>query len=296
MPNRYNLQHFAENNLQLFILSSVWNGPHWPTQALGGLPVKWLNSDEVVNRRFAFVLNAANGAVYSGGGLSLGIGMPWWVMVDCALMPAGFFGVMGPAKLLHSKKREMIDKILSTIPMPLGVHDAVLTAPLADDEIIPLSEASTLPCAMPEKITSYSLYSLVPGLAVIAKALSLSAYAQMNRKWQMGIAQFDNKSLRIHTGFGPLEILNFSVPLHTLSQKTLYYRLDIPNDDLLIRYSHGEKLSFNLPGEVKMISITDIETRATFEARRAAGTHRYYLAAPGLTDDRQYNPIIEVKV
>jgi hypothetical protein len=296
MTEHFTLNHFADYGLELFILSSAWNGPHWPRTALGGLPVAWLNSDDPINRRFAFVLNASNGAVYSNGGLSLGIGMPWWVMVDCALMPAGFFGVMGPAKLLQPEKRKMIDTILANIPLPLGVDDKSLTAPLADDEIIPLSEASTLPCAMPEKITSYSLYSLVPGLAVIAKSLSLSAYRQMGRKWQMGIAQFDNKSLRIHTGFGLLEILNFSVPLHTFSQKTMYYRLDIPDDDALLRYSRGEKLTHDLPGDVRQISVTDVRTRAEFESRRAAGTHRYYLASPGLSDDRQYNPIVEVKI
>lgn len=293
MNSPFTLSQFAQHHLNLYILSSTWNGPHWPTYALGQ-NVTWLNADEVENRRFAFILNAANGAVYSGG-VSLGIGMPWWVMVDCALMPAGFFGVMGPAKLLSDNKRSIINKILADIPMPQGVNDPSLIAPLQDDEIIPLAEASTLACAMPDKISSYSLYSLVPGLAIIAKSLSLSAYKQLGRSLQMGIAQYDNKSLRIHTQFGPLEIMNFAVPLHTYSERTFYYRLEIPDDNHLQELLGGKTLKSKLPAAPQMISVTDVAKRKEFEKRRAAGTHRYYLAAPGLTDDNQYNPIIEVE-
>ncbi len=288
------LKDFSISGLKLYVLSSDWNGPCWPQQVLGGQDVVWLNADDPKNRRFAFVLNAANGAVYSGGGVSLGIGMPWWVMVDCALMPAGFFGVMGPAKLLSENKRKLIDNILKEIPMPLGVDDPALTQPLRDDEIIPLAEASTLACAMPDKISSYSLYSLVPGLAIIAKSLSLSAYQKLGRSLQMGIAQYDNKSLRIHTQFGPLEIMNFAVPLHTLSEKTFYYRLEIPTDDELTRICNGETLNF-ATAEPHMIAVDDMTVRGEFERRRLAGTHRYYLAAPGLTADGKFNPIIEVE-
>lgn len=288
------LNDFSTHQLSLYILSSDWNGPHWPAHALGH-DVAWMNADDPKNRRFAFVLNAANGAVYSGGGVSLGIGMPWWVMVDCALMPAGFFGVRGPAKLLAPEKRKLINEILKEIPMPLGVNDASLTAPLHDDEIIPLAEASTLACAMPDKISSYSLYSLVPGLAVVAKSLSLSAYRQLGRSLQMGIAQYDNKSLRIHTQFGPLEIMNFAVPLHTLSEKTFYYRLEIPSEQTLAALSRGETITSAITGTPEMVAVDDVKRHAEFERRRLAGTHRYYVVAPGLTGDKKYNPILEVE-
>lgn len=291
LPNPpFNLQHFDELGLRLFILSSEWNGPHWPQHALG-LPVTWLNADETANRRFAFVLNAANGASFG----DQGIGMPMWVMQDCVLMPGAFFGVMGKAKLFPTKKRELINQILSSIPLPMGCHDHSLNAPLGDEEWIPIAEAAGTPAAAKNTITTFSLYSFLPGLAVVSKALMFSAYGHLGMREQIGIGQFDNRSFAAHSSFGLLEILNFAVSIHTLAGKTFHYKTKILPDADLTAIARGEWTPPHLPTAPKLISVNDIAARAEFEKRRQAETHRYYLAAPGITPDGLHNPIIEVE-
>ena len=279
---------FNENSLRLFILSSARNESYWPKTALGQ-PVTWLNSDDPINRRFAYILNAANGAVYGSH-----MGMPFWVMVDCGLMPGGYFGVMGPAKLLPPKLRALIDDNLSTMQPPSGTQGENLQAPLADDEIIPLAESCAIPATEDKTVIAYSLYSLVPGLGVIAKAAMLSAYRKMGIKYQIGIGQFDNQSFRIHTRFGALEILNFSVPLHSLAHKTLYYRLTIPSEKDLQKIARGETEIFRAHRTPEQISCDHHVRREVFNARRAAGTHQYYLVAPGVDAKAQNNFILEV--
>ena len=290
MPKHFNLNMFPDPDLRLFILSSAWNGPHWPKKALGQ-NVTWRNADDPTQRRFAYVLNAANGAVYGGG-----MGMPFWVMVDCGLMPGGYFGVMGPARLLPSKIRALIDENLAAMQPPSGAEGTHLQAPLTDDEIIPLAESCAVPGLLPKTVIAYSLYSLLPGLGVIAKAVMLSAYRKMGMKRQIGIGQFDNKSFRIHTRFGALEILNFSVPMHSLAHKTIYYCLTIPSEKDLIKIVKGESEISPLRKMAEQVPCDNSARHAEFEKRRVAGTHRYFLAAPGLTEDQKFNPIIEVKI
>jgi hypothetical protein len=165
---------------------------------------------------------------------------------------------------------------------------------LGDDEIIPLAEACGIPSVQPETIVAYSLYSLYPGLGTIAKAAMLSAYGQMGMKYQIGIGQFDNKSFRIHTRFGALEILNFKVALHSLSHKTLYYRLTMPSEADLIRIAGGETEIHTLHGTMHHVQVDNLAERERLEAHRTAGDSRYYLVAPGM-DDHGHNTILEVK-
>jgi hypothetical protein len=187
--------------------------------------------------RFARLLNVANGVAYGGG-----MGMPEWVMLDCALLPSFFAGFMGPASLLSSFDCALINTTLERVEAERSEErcevEQRLKVPqgsLAEEEWFPISEFCALPRVTPHQIMGYSLYSLKRGLGVRAKAFGLWVWQSIGYEYQVGVAQWSNlTAVRAHLRFGPLEILDPLTSMHTKAGETFIYRLSIPPSQTLV--------------------------------------------------------------
>jgi hypothetical protein len=94
------------------------------------------------------------------------------------------------------------------------------------DQLVPLAEYTALCTPANGDVVGFSLFSLMPGLGLRAKALALLV---MEARRQTGITQIDNVALRTHARFGPLEIVRLGVEVHSRPTTTLVYRLDVPD-------------------------------------------------------------------
>ena len=206
--------------------------------------------------RFARLLNIANGVSYGGG-----MGMPEWVMLDCALLPACFIGWMTPAATLNTDIQYKLNEGLSTVENHRSMARtqvenrlAVTTGPLHTErqasEWVPTSEFCSIPRLVTDEVVGYSLYSLQRGLGVRAKALGLWVMYQLGIRRQIGVAQWPNlAAIRAHLRFGPLELIDPATPLHTKAGETMIYRLLITQPKKLLSMALGEtlKISHDLP-------------------------------------------------
>ena len=195
------------------------------------------SSDEHISpTRFARLLNLANGVAYGGG-----MGMPEWVMLDCALLPAFFAGFMGPSGRLSFSDQSLINEGLVRVEEERSERRVLvereLNVPLGsliEEEWFPLAEFCAIPRLAPDELVGYSLYSLNRGFGGRAKAFGLWLLHHLGYRRQVGVAQWSNPAaVKAHLRFGPLELLDPLTPSHTKAGETFIYRLTLPDRDTL---------------------------------------------------------------
>lgn len=237
--------------------------------------------------RFARLLNVANGLAYGGG-----MGMPEWVMLDCALLPAFFSGWMNPAHLLPQQLFDALNqgrleqenarsKIRASVEQRLGILEGDLTS----SEWVPTAEFCSIPRLLAQRdgeksdqgeVVGYSLYSLERGLGVRAKALGLWLCGQLGIKRQVGVAQWSNLSaLNAHLRFGPLELIDPMTPLHTRAGETMVYRLTLPAEEALRLTALGQAYlpKRDHPEQGQWVWANDVEYWLTLRAAYTEKDH-----------------------
>lgn len=145
-----------------------------------------------------------------------GMGMPAWVQLDCCVLPSAFVGWSRRAADLPAELRGTID-------------------PEAEDHaFLPVAESLSVPTAERSTWMSVSLCAVLPGwrLGLSSKTLALAAYGCPRT---LGVAQYDNASLGIHTRFGPLRLRQARVPFHDKADRTFVYELDLRDPEVLTR-------------------------------------------------------------
>lgn len=178
---------------------------------------------------FFAVVNAANARAFSG------LAMPAWVQLDCATLPTAMVG-------FAAKKRDLVEHhaaLVSDVEARAGVV-------VDDDALVPLAEYCALPTPEAGHVVGFSLFSLLPGLGLRAKALGLLA---MQAQVQTGVTQFDNTALSTHCRFGPLVVEKRSVQVHSKPGTTLVYRLQVPPPETLTRLAIGESRRVEFAGD-----------------------------------------------
>lgn len=136
------------------------------------------------------------------------LSLPGWVLLDCYLMPSAVVGFT-----------------VRAADLPPDLYQAM--QPPSTDAHVPITGYTAIPSADPRTWIGVSLYSLLTGqrLGLRTKAMALAVYGTER---QIGVTQLDNASLRIHTMFGPLRLLQMGPPTHTLAHKTVIYELAVP--------------------------------------------------------------------
>jgi hypothetical protein len=185
---------------------------------------------------FFRLMGAANARAFGD------LGMPAWVQLDCATLPTAMIGFARPARELD----------------PAIVNDLCLRADIDavdDHQLVPVAEYTALCTPVAGDVVGFSLFSLVPGLGVRAKALALLV---MGAKTQTGITQIDNIALKTHARFGPLEVVRLGVEVHSRPTTTLVYRLSVPDGATLGALSTGKTTRVPFAGATRSVSRSEL--------------------------------------
>jgi hypothetical protein len=161
-----------------------------------GCPVEFLDAAE--HPEWVERYHAANLARFPGP-----LALPGWVLVDLYLMPAAIGLITCPARLCSFR--------------PEGLGD--------DDEAVAAAYYAA-PALAPGTVVGVSLISLREGIqaAGVIKALTL---AVLRARVQRGIAQWSNRSLRVHTRLGPLRLEGPIPGAHGKAGESFVYSVDL---------------------------------------------------------------------
>lgn len=219
-----------------------------------GHAVEFLDASE--NAEWVERYHAANRARFPGL-----LTLPGWVLVDLYLMPAAIGLLTCPARLLDVR--------------PPDLHD--------DDEGIAAAYYAA-PSLMPGTVIGVSLISLRESLggAAIIKAITLE---MLRARTQRGIAQWSNRSLRVHTRLGPLRLEGPVPGAHAKADESFVYSVDLSNharvEEALGRPSGPDP---EPPSGARWIPADDFEALDALLERASHG-ERIEVLPPGLSAD-----------
>ena len=230
----------------------------------------------VQHSRFITLLNLGNGMAYGGG-----MGMPEWVMMDCALLPSMMSGWCVQGKHLPHQLRKKLDQSLenhfhqrSMVRAHAESKVNLFPTPIEDDEWVGVSEFCALQTLTPHEIMGYSLYSLIQGWGTLTKRLGLQLHQCLGAHTQIGVAQWTNsQAIRTHLKMGILEILNPYLLNHSRGGESFLYRLCL-NASQSPTITQVDHLN---PDFIKTLSLDDLQGRLDLYQCIQNKTHRLFL-------------------
>lgn len=200
--------------------------------------------------------HAANRARFPGA-----LALPGWVLVDLYLMPAAIGLITCPARYLDAT------------PEGLG----------PDDEGIAAAYYAA-PSVAPGTVIGVSLISLRESLggAAIVKAMTLE---MLRATTQRGIAQWSNRSLRVHTRLGPLRLLGPVPSAHGKATESFVYAVDLRDHAAVAAaITRPRGPDPEAPEGARWIDARDEATLSALALRAAKG-ERIEILPPGLSSD-----------
>jgi hypothetical protein len=221
-----------------------------------GHPVEFL--DAAANPDWVERYHAANLARFPGP-----LTLPGWVFVDLYLMPAAIGLLTCPARLLDTR--------------PPGLGD--------DDEGIAAAYYAA-PSIVPGTVVGVSLISLRERLggAALVKAMTLE---MLRARYQRGIAQWGNRSLRVHTRLGPLRLEGFVPGPHARADESFVYTIDLTDHDAVTAaMERTHAVDPDPPEGARWYDAHDLAALDPLLERAAAG-ERVEILPPGLSLDGQ---------
>lgn len=206
------------SHLTPFVLTTASNVEHLNLDLELGNDLEVVLIDDQANEDFAHILNRGNQNAFGG---PQDMGMPLWVLLDCAILPSAVTGYMLPRDVVGD---EVIEK---------------LDVPDDYDGFVPVSEYCACPTLREQEVCGFSLHSHLVGrgIATRTKALGLSVYGARR---QIGVTQFSNPAIRVHVRFGPLEVLIHRPSAHTHSEDSFVYGLDLPPIAKMVEMARGD--------------------------------------------------------
>lgn len=205
-------------HLTPFVLTVGPNVEHLNLDLDLGNDLEVLEIEDERHAVFAQILNRGNQNAFGG---PQDMGMPLWVMLDCAILPSAMVGFMLPRDLTPD---EIIEK---------------LDVPDDYDGPVPVSEYCACPTVRDGEVSGFSLHSHLVGrgIATRTKALGLCVYGATR---QIGVTQFANPAIRVHVRFGPLEVLLHRPSVHTHANDSFVYGLDLPPVEKMEDMARGD--------------------------------------------------------
>lgn len=178
-------------------------------------PVELIDTFNTETLPFYHLVNGGNNLVYND------MGMPAWAQFSCCTMPSAMVGL---ALRRQDVDPTLYDKLCKVVGRQFGARAEASAR--AWEGLIPVSEYCGVATSKADTVVGFSMFSLLDNLrlGIRSKALAMVAYGA---RFQLGTTQYDNKSIRSHTRFGPLEILSVHVPQHTKPDSTFLYQLDL---------------------------------------------------------------------
>ncbi len=197
------------------------------------------------------------------------LGMPGWVQLDCATLPSFFSGFALPVVALPA---EVHDALLATAP-------ARTAAALEATTWVPVSGFCAARTADPACIVAFSLFAVLPrrALGLRTKALGLLLHGARR---QIGVTQYANSAVRIHSAFGPLRVLSATAPGHTHPLESFVYEVAVPAGETLETWAQGARPP-RIPGDLPANSVPlagDVSAQVAALLQEAGAA---WIVAPG---------------
>lgn len=206
-----------------FVLTTRANAPYLRLdQEALGMSLRMIWVEDQADAAFGQLLNDTNQLAFGGADM----GMPLWVLLDCGILPSAVVGFAARREQLEAQAPELLKKV--------GVR--------ADyqHELVPLSEYCGSIMVEPGAVCGFSLQSQLEGvgLGTRTKALAMWIYKATA---QVGVTQFDNAAIRVHTHMGPLRVQIHRPSVHTHPTNSFVYRVTLPGPDELAKMARGEQ-------------------------------------------------------
>ena len=217
--------------------------------------------EDAENAEFCSILNRSNQIAFGG---AESMGMPLWVLLDCAILPSAVAGFMLPVERTP-------DDILDKLDVDVDYEG-----------FVPVSEYCGSPTVEQDCISGFSLHSHLVGhgIATRTKALAMAIYGARS---QIGVTQFQNPAIRVHVRFGAMEMLIHRPAVHTYPEDSFVYRLELPPRDRLLKMARGADVfgESEIPEGVRWEFDPDNEMMQGRLARHLAEDGRAWLIPPG---------------
>lgn len=203
-----------------FVLTARQNLPLLSTEGhdLGEHPLEYFFVDDANSAAFGKILNYTNQLAFGG---DTNMGMPLWVLLDCGILSSAVIGFGVPYEEADEELKQLLQ--------------------VPDDYrgLLPVSEYCACPTLEPGCVSGFSLQSQVTGkgIATRTKALAMLLYGANK---QVGVTQFDNAAIRVHSRFGPMRITVHRPSLHTHASNSFVYKLSLPGKQRLAALARGE--------------------------------------------------------
>jgi hypothetical protein len=207
-----------EDHLQPYVLTMADNVDRLNLDLEMNSEIEVLRIEDEANAEFCSILNRGNQAAFGGPS---DMGMPLWVMLDCAILPSAMTGYMLPKERVSA---EILDR--------LEVDDDY-------EGFVPISEYCACPTVEPNTVSGFSLHSHIPGQGIATRTKALGLLV-MGARRQIGVTQFENPAIRVHVRFGAMEVKIHRPIVHTHSDDSFVYSLDLPSDDEMLAIVRGE--------------------------------------------------------
>lgn len=236
-----------------------------------GISCQLIDIADRSNRTFCDILNHTNQLAFGG---PTSMGMPKWVMLDCAILASAMIGFMIPAEKADEK-----------LKAKLGIDTNY-------KGFIPISEYSASFTARPNSVSGFSLQTQIEnqGIGTRTKALAL---AVLNANRQIGVTQFDSSAIRTHCHFGHLKLEIHQPIVHTYPENSFVYSVDLPPRNKLIAMALGEKRTQESSDDIFWFDIDNDEHHKKL-SQHLESNHQAWIVYPGYkeTGTRRSIPIV----
>ena len=228
-----------------------------------GLELLVVDAEKQSSQEFIGLLNALDGLGFGNKNMA----MDKWVALDCGMLPGAFVGLaMSGADLCEEDK------------VAFGV-DMNYTG------LVPICEYCAIPTANPGTWIGHTLTSYFKknGYATMAKSLGLAVIPASKI---MGVAQYDNPSLKAHSKFGALHLITAVTSAHGMPDMTFVYSMPKPNSKVLEAlfldpHSGGLLMSEEMSEPSFLLDPSDLKKKSAMQFDLEHGICAYSILPPG---------------
>ncbi len=258
---------------EIYLATVGWNLKNFGEEVFD-IGINFIDVNDGRNKFFLELLNQLDGMAYG----EKGIPMDKWVSYDMAMLPSAIVGFCSYSNDLPNVVRDKFNDYQKA--NGLGITN------FSDyDGLMPVSEYCAIPTANKDVWVGHTLAvwngsggNQDKGLGTLTKTIAMAVYEP---KYLIGIAQYDNFSLRVHSKFDDLEILSAITYPHSMPEMTFTYRTKIPKKRKLVKIL-AEESSGHLDDVTFFLDPYDLNSKQLMHAKLLEGSSRYWIVKPGL--------------
>ena len=214
-------------------------------------------------------------------GLSYGnklLAMDKWVALDCGILPGAFVGFAVDASELDEGDKQKY-----------GIEDY--------EGLVPVTEFCAIPSVEPGTWVGHTLASFFKkkGYGTMTEALGMEVYGSEK---MVGVAQYNNSSIKVHTKFGELELIAAMTYAHSVPDMSFTFSVKNPGTEKLLQIMKEPLCTNeNIEDADFLLDPNNLVEKMEMQENLEAGLAKYFIQSPGWIEKcgELYVPIKEKK-